>query len=84
MKKLMFTAAAAIAIFAMVACNNKKTEEPLANEPATEQCGHKCTHEGDSAACCKANMEGADTTQCCKKAEGQECCKKECDKKCEK
>ena len=87
MKKVLFTAMAAVAMFALVSCNNKKAEEPVvAEEAAVEQCEHKCAHEGDSAMCCKKMQEG-DTAMCCKKAEGEKCCKeegKECDKKCEK
>ena len=52
MKKVMFTAAAAIAMFAMVACNNNKAAE--ATEDTTcaqmEQCEHKCAHESESNA----------------------------------
>lgn len=98
MKKVLLTAAAAFTMFAMVACcNNKPAEEPAEEcTAATEQCEHKCMHEGDSAMCCKAEAM-ADTMQCCKKAEGEKCCKKdegkecckkaegkECEKKCEK
>ena len=87
MKKVLFTAMAAVAMIALVSCNNKKAEEPVvAEEPAVEQCEHKCAHEGDTAMCCKKMQEG-DTAamQCCKKAEGQKCCKegKECPKKAE-
>ena len=88
MKKVLFTAMAALAMFAMVACNNKKAEEAVDTTAcaAVEQCEHKCMHEGDSAMCCKAEAM-ADTMKCCKKAEGEKCCKgeaKECEKKCEK
>ena len=95
MKKVLFTAAAAFTMFAMVACcNNKPAEEPVAEEAAVEQCELKCMHEGDSAMCCKAEaaVEGeacehkcqkAEGTECCKKAEGKEC-EKQCEKKCEK
>ena len=91
MKKALLTAAAALTMFAMVACNNKKAEEPAVDTAAaTEQCEQKCAHEGDSTACCRM-AEGMDTTKtCCKegkegcqKAEGQKCCKgegKECPK----
>ena len=99
MKKVLFTVAAAMVMFAMTACcNNKTAEEPVAEEcAAVEQCEHKCMHEGDSAMCCKAEaVEGeacehkcakAEGKECCKKAEGEKCCKgeaKECEKKCEK
>ena len=86
MKKVLFTAVAALAMVAMVACNGKKAqEEPVANDTAAvEQCEHKCAHEGDTAAmCCKAEDAAMDTTKACckegkgecKKAEGQQCCK---------
>jgi hypothetical protein len=97
MKKVLFTAMAALAMFAMVACNTKKAEEAVDTTAcaAVEQCEHKCMHEGDSAMCCKAEAaaEGCEM-KCekacekkCDKAEGKECCKaegKECEKKCEK
>ena len=79
MKKVLFTAFAAMAFaFAMSACNNNKVEEPVAEEATAtvEQCEHKCAQEGDSASCCKAEAM-ADTAACCKKAEGQKCCKAE-------
>lgn len=97
MKKVLFTAFAAMAMFAVVACNNKKAEETVDTTAcaAMEQCEHKCMHEGDSAMCCKAEAaaEGCEMKcekaceQKCDKAEGQKCCKaegKECEKKCEK
>lgn len=90
MKKVLFTAMAAVAMFALVACNNKKVEEPIVDDTtaATEQCEHKCAHEGDTAMCCQKAAEMDTTKACCKKAEGKECCKKaegkECEKKCEK
>ena len=96
MKKVLFTAFAAMAMFAVVACNNKKAEETVDTTTcaAMEQCEHKCMHEGDSAMCCKAEAvaEGCEMKcekaceQKCDKAEGQKCCKaegKECEKKCE-
>lgn len=90
MKKVMFTAMAALAMFAMVACNSNKNNEPAAEEPTTEQCEHKCMHEGDSAMCCKAEGMAMDSAACehkCQKAEGEKCCKaegKECEHKCQK
>ncbi len=90
MKKVLFTAMAALAMFAMVACNNKKAEEPVDTTDATmvEQCEHKCMHEGDSAMCCKAEGMAMDSTKACCKEQGKECCKKaegqQCEKKCEK
>ena len=98
MKKVMFTAMAAMAMFAMVACNNNKaaevTEDTTACE-AVEQCEHKCMHEGDSAMCCKAEGAAEEHACCakegehqCAKSEGKECCKKaegkECEHKCQK
>ena len=91
MKKVLFTLAAAMVMFAMTACNNNKAaEEPAAEEctAAVEQCEHKCMHEGDSAMCCKA--EGmADSAACehkCEKAceQPKPECKKPCEHKCEK
>ena len=100
MKKVLFTAMAAMAMFAVVACCNKKAEEPAAEEcAAMEQCEHKCMHEGDSAMCCKAEgvaeehaccakAEGKECEHKCQKAEGEKCCKKaegkECEHKCQK
>ena len=89
MKKVMFTAMAAMAMFAMVACNNNKaaevSEDTTACE-AVEQCEHKCMHEGDSAMCCKA--EGAaEEHACCAKEGEHQCAKaegKECEHKCQK
>lgn len=78
MKKVMFTAVAAIAMMAMVACNNKPaeaTEDTTA--AAVEQCEKKCAHEGDSAMCCKAEAMATDSAACCQKAEGEKCCKAE-------
>ena len=85
MKKVLFTAMAAVAMIALVSCNCKKAEEPVDTTAcaAVEQCEHKCMHEGDSAMCCKA--EGAACEKACEhkcdKAEGQEC-EKACEKKC--
>lgn len=96
MKKVLFTVAAAMVMFAMTACcNNKTAEEPVAEEcAAVEQCEHKCMHEGDSAMCCKAEGVAEEHACCakegehkCQKAEGHECekaCDKKCDKPCEK
>ena len=88
MKKVLFTAMAAVAMFALVACNNKKAEEPIVDDTtaATEQCEHKCAHEGDTAMCCKAEA-AAEESACCQKAEGEKCCKaegKECPKEAAK
>ncbi len=97
MKKVLLTAFAAMAFFAMTACNNNKTAEAVEDTTcaAVEQCEHKCAHEGDSAMCCKAEAAATEGEACCKKAEGEKCCKaegekcckaegKECEKKCEK
>lgn len=90
MKKVLFTVAAAMVMFAMTACCNNKAEEPVAEEcaAAVEQCEHKCMHEGDSAMCCKAEaVEGQACEHKCAKAEGEKCCKgeaKECEHKCAK
>ena len=92
MKKVLFTAMAAVALFAVVACCNKKAEEAVDTTAcaAMEQCEHKCMHECDSAMCCKAEaaVEGEACEHKCQKAEGQECCKKaegkECEHKCQK
>ena len=93
MKKVLLTAFAAMAFFAMTACNNNKATEAVEDTTACaamEQCEHKCMHEGDSAMCCKAEgaaVEGEACEHKCAKAEGEKCCKaegKECEKKCEK
>ena len=93
MKKVLLTAVAAMAIFAMTACGNNNqpaeaTDTAAVEAAATEQCDKQCDKhcEGDTAACCKQGeaVEGqACEKQCCKKAEGQGC-EKQCDKKCEK
>ena len=97
MKKVLFTAMAAVAIFAVVACCNKKAEEPAAEEcAAIEQCEHHCamdstcTHECMCSEECKAaNCEACPnhgTENCCKAkaaVEGQ-ACEKACEHKCEK
>ncbi|MBP5541110.1 MAG: hypothetical protein J6X88_05610 [Bacteroidales bacterium] len=97
MKKVLFTAMAAVAMFAVVACCNKKAEEPAAEEcAAIEQCEHHCamdstcTHECMCSEECKAaNCEACPnhgTENCCKAkaaVEGQ-ACEKACEHKCEK
>ena len=99
MKKVLFTAIAAMAMVAMVACNNKKAaEEPVMEEAvAVEECEHHCamdstcTHECMCSEECKAaNCEACPnhgTENCCKAkmaaAEGQ-ACEKACEHKCEK
>ena len=97
MKKVLFTAAAALVMFAMSACNNKAAEAVEDTTcAATEQCEHKCNKaEGDTAMCCKAEGMAMDSTKACckegqegcKKAEGEKCCKaegKECHKEAAK
>ena len=97
MKKVLFTAMAAVAMFALVACNNKKAEEPVAEEcAAIEQCEHKCAMDSTCAhecmcseECKAANCEACPnhgTENCCKAkmaVEGQ-ACEKACEHKCEK
>ncbi len=88
MKKVLFTAVAAMAMFAMTACNNNKTTEATEDTTAcaVEQCEHKCMHEGDSAAmCCKAEgmaEEAACEHKCEKACEHK--CEKACEHKCDK
>ena len=97
MKKVLFTVAAAMVMFAMTACNNSNKATEAVEDTAcaaVEQCEHKCMHEGDSAMCCKAEgaaVEGEACEHKCQKAEGEKCCKGEgegcehkCEKKCEK
>lgn len=85
MKKIMLSIVAALAMTAMVACNNNQPAEAAAEDTTAkvDQCEHKCAHEGDTAMCCKAEGAAMDTTKACckegkgecKKAEGQQCCK---------
>lgn len=88
MKKAMFIAVAAMAMTALVACNNNKPAEVEDTTAATEMCDTtKCMHEGDSAMCCKAEGMAEDSAACCQKAEGEKCCKaegQECKKECTK
>ena len=91
MKKVLFTAIAAMAMFAMTACNNQPAE---ATEDTTavvaEQCDQPCMDTTAHEGCCEemAAVEGQACEHKCQKAEGQECCKKaegkECDHKCDK
>ena len=100
MKKVLFTAIAAVALFAMTACNNNKAAEATEDTCAIEQteqvmdstaCAVECLC-GDE--CKAANCEACPnhgTENCCKAkaaAEGQACCAKEgeheCQKACEK
>ena len=100
MKKVLFTAMAAVAVFAMVACNNKKAEEPVDTTAceAVEACEHHCAMDSTCCAdqcmcseeCKAANCEACPnhgTENCCKaKAAAAEgqACEKACEKKCEK
>ena len=99
MKKVLFTAMAAVAMFALVACNCKKGEEPVAEETtceAVEACEHHCAMDSTCAhecmcseECKAANCEACPnhgTENCCKAkaaVEGQ-ACEKACEHKCEK
>lgn len=87
MKKVLFTAMAAVAMFAMVACNNNKTQEAVAEDTtATEQCVKQCDkHQCDGSCCqcseeCKAakcaNCDKCGTPECCGENAGK-CCKME-------
>ena len=53
MKKVLLTAFAAMAMFAMTACGNNQPAEN-ADTAATEQCTKQCDKhcEGDSTKCC--------------------------------
>ena len=99
MKKVLFTAIAAMAFaFAMTACNNQPaeaTEDTTAQMEAAE-CEHHCamdstcTHECMCSEECKAanceNCPNHGTENCCKAkaaVEGQ-ACEKACEHKCEK
>ena len=75
MKKVLFTAIAAVAMFAMVACNNKKAEEPVAEAPATEQCQKQCDKTQCTGECCQCSEE-CKAAQCaeCTKCGTPECC----------
>ena len=98
MKKVLFTAMAAVAVFTLVACNNKKAEEPVAEEcAAVEACEHHCAMDSTCCAdqcmcseeCKAANCEACPnhgTENCCKAkaaVEGQ-ACEKACEHKCDK
>ncbi len=100
MKKILFTAMAAVAMFALVACNGKKTaevtEDTTACQAAVEACEHHCamdstcTHECMCNEECKAaNCEACPnhgTENCCKAKAAVEgqACEKACEQKCEK
>ena len=98
MKKVLLTAMAAVAMFAMVACNNNKAAEVEdTNACDTTVCENVCAMDStccaDACMCseeCKAaNCEACPnhgTENCCKAkaaAEGEKCCKAE-GKECEK
>ena len=89
MKKVFFTAFAAMAFaFAMTACNGNTegTNDSAAdttNVAVAEECEHHCAHEADTAKCCQKVEGEACEHKCekacdhkCDKAEGKECCKK--------
>ena len=84
MKKVLFTAFAAMAMFAMTACNNQPaeaTEDTTAQVEATE-CDHHCAMDSTAHEGCCAEMAAAEGQACekkCDKAEG-----KECEHKCQK
>ena len=93
MKKVLFTAMAAVAMFAMVACNNNKaaeaTEDTCAIEQTEQTCDMTCADTcmcGEE--CAAAKCEGCPnhgTENCCKAkaaVEGQ-ACEKQCCKKAE-
>ena len=100
MKKVLFTAMAAVAMFAMVACNNNKAAEATEDTTVIEQteqtcdmacadtcmCGEECA---GTENCCKAKaaVEGAAVEGACEhKCQKAEGqeCQKACEKKCEK
>ena len=99
MKKVFLTAFAALAMVAMVACNNNKAAEATEDTTvvAAEACEHHCAMDStccaDACMCseeCKAaNCEACPnhgTENCCKAkaaAEGEKCCKAE-GKECHK
>ena len=84
MKKVLFTAMAAVAVFAMVACNNKKAEEAVdTTAAATEQCEMKCDKTQCPADCCQCSEE-CKAAQCaeCTKCGTPECCGENAGKCC--
>ncbi len=94
MKKVLFTAMAAVAMFAMVACNNNKaaeaTEDTCAIEQTEQTCDMTCADTcmcGEE--CAAAKCEGCPnhgTENCCKAkaaVEGQ-ACEQTCEHKCQK
>ena len=90
MKKVLLTAFAAMAMFAMTACNNQPAEATEDTTAAVaEQCDHHCMDTTAHEGCCEemAAVEGQACEHKCQKAEGQECehkCEKACDHKCQK
>jgi hypothetical protein len=94
MKKVLFTAMAAVAMFAMVACNNNKaaeaTEDTTVIEQTEQTCDMACADTcmcGEE--CAAAKCEGCPnhgTENCCKAkatVEGQ-ACEQACEHKCQK
>lgn len=100
MKKVLFTAMAAVALFAMTACNNNKAAEETADTTAceaVEACEHPCAMDSTCCAdqcmcseeCKAANCEACPnhgTENCCKAKAAAEgqACEKACEHKCEK
>ena len=87
MKKVLFTAIAAMAMFAMTACNEQPAEatEDTTNAVVAEQCDKPCMDTTAHEGCCAemAAVEGQACEHKCQKAEGQEC-QKACEHKCQK
>lgn len=90
MKKVLFTAMAAVAMFAMVACNNNKTAEATEDTTVIEQTEQTCDMAcADTCMCgeecAAAKCEGCPnhgTENCCKAkatVEGQ-ACEQQCQK----
>ncbi len=91
MKKVFLTTFAALAMVAMVACNNNAQPAEQADTAATEQCDKpcekKCDKPCDSTKCCEQKVEGmacdkAEGEKCCKEGEAKECHKADGEKKC--
>ncbi len=86
MKKVLLTAFAAMAMFAMTACNNQPAEATEDTTAAVaEQCDKPCMDTTAHEGCCEemAAVEGQACEHKCQKAEGQEC-QKACEHKCQK
>ena len=90
MKKVLFTAMAAVAMFAMVACNNNKaaeaTEDTCAIEQTEQTCADTCMCGEECAAAKCEGCPNHGTENCCKAkaaVEGQ-ACEQTCEHKCQK